>query len=116
MKKIYYYLKEKYIGPSVDTNHNVISYIQADFADKNDTRHLIDITEKSKKRLEDHDLHIASIFADTNFSNGKNFHYLEKQNIVGYSMFIRCFLIRPFAFAHILLSSVRISFLTASST
>ncbi len=71
-------------GMSVDTEHHVISHIQADFADEGDTKHLIAITEKTKARLEDHDLHLDNILADTNFSNGENYQYLEQEGIVGF--------------------------------
>jgi len=71
-------------GMSVDTDHHVISHIQADFADEGDTKHLIAITAKAKARLEDHDLHIDNILADTNFSNGENYQYLDKENIQGF--------------------------------
>jgi transposase len=74
-------------GMSTDTDSRtcgIISHIQADFADEGDTQHLIDITEKTKARLEDHDLHLANILADTNFSNGENYQYLEKEGIVGF--------------------------------
>jgi transposase len=71
-------------GMSVDTEHHVISHIQADFADEGDTQHLIAITEKTKARLEDHDLHLDTILADTNFSNGDNYQYLEQEGIVGF--------------------------------
>ncbi len=71
-------------GMSVDTDNHVISHIQADFADENDTKHLKDITEKTKARLEDHDLHLANVLADTNFSSGENYQYLEKENIQGF--------------------------------
>jgi transposase len=69
---------------SVDTEHLVISNIQADFADENDDRHLIAATEKTKARLEDHDLELENILADTNFCSGENYQYLEQENITGF--------------------------------
>lgn len=71
-------------GMSVDTDHHVISHIQADFADENDDKHLVALIEKTKARLEENELQLENVLADTNFSTGPNYRYLEQENIQGF--------------------------------
>jgi transposase len=74
-----------YIGNlSTDTANHVITNIQANHADKKDSRYLIDIIRNTSKRLTDNELEIKRVLADTGFSSGENYKYLEDNNIEGY--------------------------------
>jgi transposase len=74
-----------YLGNlSVDTSQHVITNIQANHSDKKDSRYLIDIVRNTTKRLKDNELDIEKVLADTGFSNGENYKYLEDNNIEGY--------------------------------
>lgn len=69
---------------AVDTAAGVITHIQADFADKKDSRYLTNITAKTKTELEKNQIALVNILADTGYSSGINYHELEKQNITAY--------------------------------
>jgi transposase len=66
---------------SVDTANHVITNIQADFADKKDSRYLQSIIENTSKRLDKFSLHMESVLADTGFSSGENYQKLEESGI-----------------------------------
>ncbi len=66
---------------SVDTANHVITNIQADFADKKDSRYLQSIIENTSKRLNKFGLHIENALADTGFSSGENYKKLEEMGI-----------------------------------
>src|SRR5512133_1003459 len=66
---------------SVDTANHVITNIQADFADKKDSRYLQSIIENTSKRLNKFGFHIENILADTGFSSGENYKKLEESGI-----------------------------------
>src|SRR5512133_154386 len=66
---------------SVDTANHVITNIQADFADKKDSRYLQSIIENTSKRLNKFGFHIENILADTGFSSGENYKRLEESGI-----------------------------------
>lgn len=69
---------------STDTANHVITNIQANHSDKKDSRYLIDIVRNTVKRLKDNELDIKRVLADTGFSNGENYKYLEDNDIEGY--------------------------------
>jgi transposase len=69
---------------SVDTAHHVITHIQANHADGKDSLNLIDIVRQTKRRLKRHHLKMDTVLADTGFSNGENFKYLEENKITAY--------------------------------
>lgn len=69
---------------AVDTARGVISHVQADYADKKDSRYLNDITVKTKQELEENNLQVENILADTGYSSGKNYHLLEQQGLTPY--------------------------------
>ena len=69
---------------SVDTANHVITNIQADFADKKDSRYLQSIIENTSKRLDKFGLHMDSVLADTGFSSGENYKKLEESGIRAY--------------------------------
>ena len=66
---------------SVDTANHVIANIQADFADKKDSRYLKSIVENTSKRLGAFGIQIDNILADTGFSSGENYKTLEEKHI-----------------------------------
>ena len=66
---------------SVDTAHHVITHIGADFADKRDNQCLQDITVKLKNRLNKNGLLWTNFVADTGYSSGENYAFLEKEGL-----------------------------------
>jgi transposase len=69
---------------AVDTAAGVISHIQADYADRKDSRYTMDITAKTKAELKQNKITLNNLLADTGYSSGLNYHELEKQNITAY--------------------------------
>lgn len=69
---------------AVDTAHHVITHIQADFADKKDSQCLQDITLKLSKSLKKEGLLWHNLVADTGYSSGENYAFLEKQGLESY--------------------------------
>jgi transposase len=69
---------------SVDTAQHVITHIRANHADRKDSLNLIDIARRIQQRLKRNQLKMDTLLADTGFSNGENYRYLEKNNIIGY--------------------------------
>lgn len=70
---------------SVDAAHHVITYIQAYHADKKDNQYLEDITNRLKPRLHKQGLLWHNLLADTGYSSGENYAFLEQ---VGLQSFI----------------------------
>ena len=67
-----------YLGNlSVDTAMFIITNIQANYSDKKDNRYLIDIVRNTEQRLKFNELIISRMSADTGYSNGENYKYLE---------------------------------------
>jgi len=69
---------------SVDTAHHVITHIRAIHADRKDSLNLIDLTRQTRRRLKRYNLQMHNLLADTGFSNGENYKYLEQNNIRAY--------------------------------
>jgi transposase len=69
---------------SVDTAHHVITDIGAYHADKKDNQCLQDITLRLKRRLKHQGLLIQNILADTGYSDGANYAFLERIAIRSY--------------------------------
>ena len=69
---------------SVDTAHHVITHIRANHADRKDSLNLIDIARQTQRRLKRQGLQMDTLLADTGYSNGENYKYLEDTNITGY--------------------------------
>ena len=69
---------------SVDTSHHVITDIQAYHADGKDNQQLQDITLRLKQRLWRAGLQIENLLADTGYSSGENYAFLEDQGIKSY--------------------------------
>jgi transposase len=69
---------------SVDTANHVITNIQADHADKKDSRYLQSIVENTTNRLDKLGVKVENILADTGFSSGENYKRLEEMGIRAY--------------------------------
>jgi hypothetical protein len=69
---------------SVDTAHHVITHIRANHADRKDSLNLIDIARQTQRRLKRQNLIMDTLLADTGYSNGENYKYLEENKITGY--------------------------------
>ncbi len=66
---------------SVDTAHHVITDIKAYHADKKDNQYLQDITKRLKTRLNNQGLIWRNCVADTGYSSGENYAFLEKEGL-----------------------------------
>lgn len=66
---------------SVDTAHHVITDIRAYHADKKDSQYLEDITTRLKKRLDKQGLLWRNCIADTGYSSGENYAFLEAEGL-----------------------------------
>ncbi len=64
---------------SVDTAHHVITDIKAYHADKKDNQYLQDITKRLKSRLHKQGLIWRNCVADTGYSSGENYAFLEAE-------------------------------------
>ena len=69
---------------TVDGAHHVISDIKAYHADGKDSQHLPDIVTRVKRRLWRSGLAMDTCVADTGYSSGENYAFLEDQNIKSY--------------------------------
>lgn len=69
---------------SVDTAHHVITDIKAYTADGKDNQHLEDITLRLKQRLWQNGLLCEAVLADTSYSSGENYAFLEQIGIKSY--------------------------------
>jgi transposase len=69
---------------SVDTGNHVITHIRAHHADRKDSLNLIDIARQTQSRLQKNLLRMDTLLADTGYSNGENYKYLEENQIEGY--------------------------------
>jgi len=69
---------------SVDSAYHVISNIGAYRADGKDNQHLQDIVLRTKKRLWDHGFLWENCVADTGYSSGENYAFLEAQQLRSY--------------------------------
>jgi len=69
---------------SVDTAHHVITDIKAYHADKKDNQYLQDITKRLKTRLHNQGLIWRNCLADTGYSSGDNYAFLENEGLESY--------------------------------
>jgi transposase len=66
---------------AVDTAAGVISHIQADFADSRDSAHLPALVNGLRARLTANDLTLRELVADTGYSTGFNYAFLEQGHV-----------------------------------
>jgi IS5 family transposase len=69
---------------SVDTQHHVITHINAFHADKKDSQCLPDIIKGLKENLSPQGIIVEQVLADTGYSSGTALKALEENNIIGY--------------------------------
>jgi transposase len=65
----------------VDTAHHVITDISADYADKKDNQSLEQITHRVKERLHQEGMLWHNLIADTGYSSGENYAFLERNGL-----------------------------------
>jgi transposase len=74
-----------YLGEvSVDTASHMITHIQAFTADKRDSQCLPEVIENVVENLEENELIVEEVIADTGFSSGEALKSLAENNITGY--------------------------------
>jgi transposase len=74
-----------YLGQvSVDTNHHVITNIEAHLADKKDSQCLAQVIENTIHNLHPEGLTIQEVLADGGYSSGEALQSLDDNNITGY--------------------------------
>ncbi|QNE42398.1 transposase (plasmid) [Hymenobacter sp. NBH84] len=66
---------------AVDTATGIISHVQADVADSRDSLHLPGLVQHLQHRLQAHEMHLRDLVADTGYSNGFNYAWLEHQGV-----------------------------------
>ena len=69
---------------SVDSENHVICGAMADFADTKDSDTTEKIVGQTIENLRENDLQIDEILADTGYSSGVSYDYLESENITAY--------------------------------
>ena len=69
---------------TVDSSHHVITDIEAYHADGKDNQHVMDMVRRTKSRLWKEGLEIENIVADTGYSSGENYAFLESQQLTSY--------------------------------
>lgn len=69
---------------AVDTSHHVITSIEADFADKHDSRSLVGIVDPLVRRLKKQGLLVENILADAGYSSGENYADMEHRGLNAY--------------------------------
>lgn len=69
---------------TVDSSHCVITDIFADFANKKDSQSLVQITKRVQNRLSNEGLIWRNLLADTGYSSGDNYAFLEQACLKSY--------------------------------
>ena len=69
---------------SVDTKQHVICGAMAEFADKRDAETTEKIVNQTLDNLQETGLNVEEVLADTNYSSGESYRYLEENNIKAY--------------------------------
>jgi transposase len=69
---------------AVDTAHHVITSMEADFADKHDSRSLVGLVDPLVRRLKKQGLKVENILADTGYSSGSNYADMEGRGLNAY--------------------------------
>ena len=65
----------------MDTVKGVITHVQADFADSRDSLHLPHLVDRLQTRLRHNELRLRELVADTGYSNGFNYAFLEHRGV-----------------------------------
>jgi transposase len=68
----------------VDTKNHVITGAIADYADKRDSQSLEKLCERTNENLQEHQMKVSRLLADTGYSSGEALKYCEDNNIDAY--------------------------------
>ena len=68
----------------VDSQNHVICGAMVEFADKRDSETTKRIVDQTIENLQESDIKIEEVLADTNYSSGDSYRYLESRNITAY--------------------------------
>jgi IS5 family transposase len=66
---------------SVDTSHHIITGACADFADKRDSQCLEKLCDQTHENLQENELNMEEVLADTGYSSGEAMTYLAKKQL-----------------------------------
>jgi transposase len=69
---------------SVDTKAHVITNIMADYSDRRDSQSLPEAVKQTCENLQENNMTLLEILADTGYSSGSALKYLEENKITGY--------------------------------
>jgi len=69
---------------AVDDAHHVITGACSDYADKRDSQCLANIVDITKENLEENEIALDEITADTGYSSGEALKYLDENNVDAY--------------------------------
>lgn len=69
---------------SVDVSQHVITHIQANSADRRDSRNLLPIIDTTQDRLKGFGVAISNVVADAGYSSGENYEQLEVRGLNGF--------------------------------
>ena len=73
-----------YAQMAVDTDHQIITQIQADLAHKKDNQYLQSLVQKTLNNLKNKGVIIENILADAGYSSGENNAWLEEHKLKSY--------------------------------
>ncbi len=73
-----------YAQMAVDTDHQIITQIQADLAHKKDNQYLQSLVQNTMDNLQANGLLIEYILADAGYSSGENYAWLEQHKLKSY--------------------------------
>ena len=73
-----------YAQMAVDSDHQIITQIQADLAHKKDNQYLQSLVQNTMDNLQGHGLLIEHILADAGYSSGENYAWLEQHKLKSY--------------------------------
>jgi transposase len=73
-----------YAQMAVDSDHQIITQIQADLAHKKDNQYLQSLVQNTMDNLQANGLLIDYILADAGYSSGENYAWLEQHNLKSY--------------------------------
>lgn len=69
---------------AVDTANHVITSMEADFADKHDSRSLVGVVDPLVRRLRRQGLEVENILADAGYCSGHNYSDMEQRDLKAY--------------------------------
>jgi transposase len=74
-----------YLGQvSVDSCEHIITNACVDYADKRDSQSLETVIQQTRENLQQNGMEMLAVVADTNYSSGEAYGFLEEEGITGY--------------------------------